>query len=98
MVVCTDVLEHIEPERLVVVLADLQRCVRQVGYFVVHTGPAMKTLPDGRNTHLIQQDPQWWRTQLQRFFKVGLMRVNGAAVTFVVGLKQSKPLKQQAMS
>jgi 2-polyprenyl-3-methyl-5-hydroxy-6-metoxy-1,4-benzoquinol methylase len=98
LVVCTDVLEHIEPERLVVVLADLQRCVRQVGYFVVHTGPAMKTLPDGRNTHLIQQDPQWWRTQLQRFFKVGLMRVNGPAVTFMVGVKQSKLLKQQAMS
>lgn len=70
LVVCTDVLEHVEPDHLSAVLGDLQRCVREVGYFVIHTGPAMKTLADGRNTHLIQQGARWWRSRLEAFFEV----------------------------
>jgi hypothetical protein len=70
LVVCTDVLEHVEPDRLPYVLADLQRCIRKLGFFVIHTGPAQKTLPDGRNTHLIQQGRKWWVRKLERFFTV----------------------------
>lgn len=70
LVVCTDVLEHIEPERLNYVLADLRRVTLKVGYFVIHTGPAGKTLADGRNTHLIQHGRDWWAAQLREFFHV----------------------------
>lgn len=70
LVVCTDVLEHIEPERLLYVLKDLQRCVKGIGYFVIHTGPSQKTLADGRNSHLIQQGRTWWKAQLRQFFHV----------------------------
>lgn len=76
LVVCTDVLEHIEPERLHYVLTDLQRCVKQVGYFVIHTGPSTKTLADGRNSHLIQQGRQWWKAQLRQFFHLPPEAVN----------------------
>lgn len=60
IVACIDVLEHIEPEFLNEVLADLKRCTLGHGFFTVHTGPAMKVLSDGRNAHLIQQPPKWW--------------------------------------
>ena len=89
IVVCTDVLEHVEPELLDGVLNDLHRCVRQVGYFVIHTGPAQKTLSDGRNTHLIQRDAQWWRARLQRFFQIGTMKTVGPELYVVVGVKKT---------
>lgn len=70
LVVCLDVLEHIEPDKLVWVLDDLRRCVKQAGYFVIHTGPSSKTLADGRNTHLIQENLWWWEKKLKKFFTI----------------------------
>lgn len=60
LVACTDVLEHIEPEFLESVIAEIARCAAKTVFLVVHTGPAVKTLPDGRNAHLIQQPYAWW--------------------------------------
>lgn len=56
---CIDVLEHIEPDCLDAVLDDLQ-AITKVGFFTVHTMPAMKFLSDGRNAHLIQKPARWW--------------------------------------
>lgn len=64
LVVCTDVLEHIEIECLNDVLDDLKRCTGHKAFLVVATRPAKKTLPDGRNTHLIQRSARWWLEQL----------------------------------
>jgi hypothetical protein len=92
LVVCTDVLEHIEPDKILPVLSDLARCVRKVGYFTIHTGPAQKTLPDGRNTHLIQQKKQWWKNRLKAFFEIGMMQEKGLELHCVVApkVKQGK--------
>ena len=68
IVTCIDVLEHIEPDLLDNVLDDLFMLVGTYGYFTVHTGPAVKTLSDGRNAHLIQQPSSWWLPKfLQRW-------------------------------
>ena len=64
VVVCTDVLEHIEPACLDEVLDDLQRVTRRFGLFLIATRPASKVLPDGRNAHLIQQPWEWWQPRL----------------------------------
>ncbi len=69
-VACIDVLEHIEPECLDAVLDDLKRLTKRRGVFSVHCRPAMKSLPDGRNAHLIQQPPTWWLEQIERRFTV----------------------------
>jgi hypothetical protein len=75
-VACIDVLEHIEPERLDLVFDDLKRVTGRAAMFTVHTGPAMKHLPDGRNAHLIQQSPDWWLPRiLQRFDLVTFSRL-----------------------
>ena len=70
LVVCTDVLEHVEPDRILFVLDEIRRCMRKVGYFVIHTGPSSKSLADGRNTHLIQHGRKWWLQVLRKFFNV----------------------------
>ncbi|TSE36208.1 methyltransferase domain-containing protein [Tepidimonas charontis] len=70
MVACIDVLEHIEPDRLDSVLNHLKSLVLRVGFFTIHTGPAAKTLPDGRNAHLIQMPPRWWLSQLMERFEL----------------------------
>lgn len=70
LVTCIDVLEHIEPERLTNVLTELHGMVRHYGLFTIHTGPAAKSLPDGRNAHLIQQASGWWLQRLGQFFDV----------------------------
>jgi len=90
LVVCTDVLEHIEPELIVPVLTDLQRCVLKVGYFVIHTGPSMKTLADGRNTHILQRPVGWWKKVLSKFFDVGKIAVSGPLIHVVVGHQVTK--------
>lgn len=64
LVTSTDVLEHIEPDRLDAVLEHLHMLTRKAALFVVHTGPANKLLGDGRNAHLIQEDADWWRARV----------------------------------
>lgn len=65
IVVCTDVLEHIEPECLDDVLDDLFGLCREVAFLVISTRPAHKSLPDGRNAHLIVEPFQWWFAKLR---------------------------------
>ena len=65
IVMCTDVLEHIEPEWLDEVLADIRRCTKRVAFLLVATRPAKKTLADGRNAHLIQEPYSWWKARIE---------------------------------
>ena len=55
-VVCTDVLEHIEPEYLTDVLRHIASTIGISGLLVVATRPANKALPDGRNAHLLVRE------------------------------------------
>ncbi len=68
IVICTDVLEHVEPELLDNVLADLREKIRKVAVFNISTRPANKTLPDGRNAHLTVEPAPWWEEKLEPYF------------------------------
>lgn len=70
LVVCTDVLEHIEPMYLEDVLQDIARLTLQMAFIQVATRPAKKVLADGRNAHLIQQSMQWWIPKLMTYFDI----------------------------
>lgn len=70
IVVCTDVLEHIEPEKLDTVLEHIRALTLKANLFVIATRPANKTLKDGRNAHLIQESAEWWRKKLDVMFDV----------------------------
>lgn len=65
LVVCTDVLEHVEPERLQTVVRHLRRLTRRAAFFVIATTPGSKTLPDGRNAHLIVREAEPWQVWLE---------------------------------
>ncbi len=69
MVSCTDVLEHIEPECLDEVLEDLRKLSKRLVFLVVSCRAAYKTLPDGRNAHLIVESHEWWLQKLQEHFR-----------------------------
>lgn len=65
-IVCTHVLEHVEPECLEGTLAEIRARMREraFAYFEVPHGAASRTLPDGRNAHLIQESRAWWGSKL----------------------------------
>ena len=88
LVVCIDVLEHIEPDLVDNVLDDLEFVTQGTGVFTVHTGPADKLLPDGRNAHLTQQPPSWWLPRImERFELVQFRRVKKGFWVIVERLK-----------
>jgi len=64
MLTSTDVLEHIEPEHLTDVLKHIDSLFTKVAFLLIATCPAKKNLPDGRNAHLIQEEPEWWKPKL----------------------------------
>lgn len=69
IVVCTDVLEHVEPECLEEVLADLWRLAKRYLYVRVCTVPCTsKALPDGSDPHRIVQPFDWWKQKLLEKF------------------------------
>lgn len=70
IVVCTDVLEHIEPELLDNVLKDLHRVTRVVGFFVIATRHSINKMVDGSDPHRIVQPSSWWLEKLEPYFKV----------------------------
>jgi hypothetical protein len=70
LVVCTDVLEHIEPDKLDAVLDHIRSLARKAAYLIISTREAKKTLPDGRNAHLIIETPEWWQERLKVYFDI----------------------------
>ena len=60
MVVCTDVMEHIEKNNIENILKQIQIYTNKVIYFAICTRPAHKNLPDGRNAHItLLNDKEW---------------------------------------
>lgn len=77
MIVCTDVIEHVEPDRLDAVLAHIRGLARKVIWMVVSTKPSNKVLADGRNAHLIIRPGRWWK---KRFIQAGFTLHNAPTV------------------
>lgn len=90
LVVCSDVLEHIEPDHLQAVVLHLASVTKKVAYLVIHTGPAAKVLADGRNAHLIQQGEPFWRAALAHSFDVAQCFVKGPELHIVAAPKRQK--------
>lgn len=79
LVACVDVLEHIEPECIDAVLDHFEALTRKILFVAISLTPAKRKLSDGRNTHILLRDPEWWRPrfeqrgfQIRRVWKTGL--------------------------
>lgn len=69
IVVCTDVMEHVEEDFVRDVLIDIRNLTRKVVFFQIATRPAQKILPDGRNAHITLHSAAWWTQQLCQYFE-----------------------------
>lgn len=88
MVICTDVLEHVEPSKLDHVLDHIYRLTGKVAYFVIALRDAKSILPDGRNAHLIVQPHEWWLNKLRNVgFHVAVEGLKEGKEVQVLGLK-----------
>lgn len=94
MVTCIDVLEHIEPELLDNVLDDLARLTEVVAFLTIHTGPAVKVLPDGRNAHLTQQPLEWWLPKIWERFDLHSVQVTGEHAFYVVAYAKPELIEE----
>jgi hypothetical protein len=56
----------------------------------VHTGPAKKTLSDGRNAHINQQPMQWWLPKLWERFDLHSVQVTGEHAFYVIGYAKQR--------
>lgn len=67
IVVCTDVLEHVEPDCLDDVLDDLDRLSRRALLINISMQVGRRKLPDGRPAHILIRSGDWWQAKLERF-------------------------------
>lgn len=64
LIVCTDVLEHVEPEKIQAVLRHLRLLARRGVFVVVSLVETAKLLTDGRQAHILLRPADWWREQV----------------------------------
>ena len=60
----SDVLEHVEEWFIDNTLQDLCNRTTRYQYHLIACHPAKKALSDGRNAHLIIENPDWWKSKL----------------------------------
>lgn len=86
VVISTDVLEHVEPEMLEDTLSAISTLFENSCYLVIASYRAKKTLPDGRNAHLIIESFDWWKEKIERL-------IDGKIVEFNVVPVDKQPKK-----
>jgi 2-polyprenyl-3-methyl-5-hydroxy-6-metoxy-1,4-benzoquinol methylase len=79
LVVCLDVMEHVEFGALSNVLSEIRDRTGKVFICSVANYPASKTLPDGRNAHVTQMPFSSWFSFFSGFFRVDQFLRTGKA-------------------
>ena len=67
LIVCADVLEHIEPDKIDNVLAHIFELMQKGGYFIIALCETKIFLPDGRNAHILLKPVDWWLQKMMGF-------------------------------
>lgn len=88
LVYSRDVLEHIEPEQIDIVLEKLFAIGTKYQHHFIACHPAKKHLSDGRNAHLIIEEPQWWKTKIEQIsgWKIIFENIKGPKTKVLRGL------------
>lgn len=68
IVFCADVLEHVEEDKIDNVLRHVESLTKKVCFMHIATKESNKTLPDGRNTHILIKPYEWWKNKLETCF------------------------------
>lgn len=67
-VICTDVMEHVEPQCTAAVLNHIAALTRRIAFFSISLKPAHKTLSDGRNAHINLRSAEFWLREVKKRF------------------------------
>lgn len=89
LVVCFDVLEHVEPECVDAVIADIARVTKKMALISVSTIPARRLLPDGSNPHRSLHPMAWWLERLKQYFDIA--HTKESADSFGVIVRRKAP-------
>jgi hypothetical protein len=84
MVVCSDVLEHIEPDCVDAVLDDLKRVTQSIAFLNICTFEVNQYLPDGRNAHITVEPLEWWLPKIMERFSLQSLSVHEMGFWVVV--------------
>lgn len=63
LVVCTDVLEHIESDKIHAVMRHLAYLTARAIFVVISLVPTAKTLTNGQQAHILIRSIDWWKYQ-----------------------------------
>ena len=89
LVVCLDVLEHVEEDCIEAVMDEIHAYADKAYFAVVSTRPSSKSLSDGRNAHITERPYEWWRdNHLRRGWKSGRVRQDADGFN-LVGLRST---------
>jgi len=73
LVVCTDVLEHVEPDCMKDVIQNIHDVTIKFAFIVICLVPSYKRfLSDGRNVHISMHTPLEWKAKLDSFSWEGI--------------------------
>lgn len=87
LVICTDVLEHVEPECLDAVLEHLKALATRALFICVATRIGSRRLPDGRPAHVNVKPGGYWLEKLEATFENPLevvMRPGEVSALYIV--------------
>ena len=83
-VICTDVMEHVEPECTMAVLDHLRSLTRRMIFFSIALTPANKNLADGRNAHINLRGQEFWLREINKRFVTSEAKVNASGETVLI--------------
>lgn len=83
IVVCTDVLEHVEPDRIDKVIGHIYALTKRAAFITIALQPSKQVLADGRNAHLIIESADWWREKLAAYFQFSRFEIGEAQLIVV---------------
>ena len=96
ILVSLDVLEHIEMSSIDAVLRDIVDLTEHFCYLVIDLQPAVKTLADGRNAHILLAPPEWWVTRIAQLFpciaSLPVMHCKGVPQKLVIAATKNRKL------
>ena len=85
LVICTDVMEHVEQDCTDAVLDHIASLTKRLAFFSIALTPATKCLSDGRNAHINIRSSEYWLAELKKRFVLSEAREtpNGECVLAV---------------
>lgn len=83
-VICTDVLEHVEPECTHAVLDHLASLTKRIIFLSISMAPAGKVLDDGRNAHINIRTSEFWIREITRRFITSEAKISSDGATLLV--------------